>query len=515
MKFSLALLLAGLIGFVALSWEILWYRVFAFVSKGAPTAFGLMLGAYLLGIAIGSAKVRSICKDDQENVGVKGKAGVSLAIFVALAGFASYLVAPALARLATVLHWTTALPLVALAAGLLGATLPLLCHFSVAADDKAAARISYVYLANILGSACGSLATGFVLMDAAEFPVIANLLFLASLSVALLIGLKSSLSKALVLGLFFAAVVLAYGLREPLHSGLYERLLFKKEYQKQRFKTLLENRQGVIAITDDDVVYGGGVYDGAVSTDLMTDINWVIRPYFLCALKRQPKSALVVGMSMGAWTQIVANLPGMESVTVVEINPGYLDLIKNYPAVASILDDPRIQIVIDDGRRWISKHPEKKFDLIVQNTTWHWRSHVTNLLSREYLALCKDRLNDDGLLMFNTTFSEDAMRTACAVFDQGLRVYNNMLMAKTPLAFSKEDWRLDLMNMRINGKKLFNLGRPQDRNRLEEVLSLVDTLNSGAKNEVLESRGHLLQRLGSEPIITDDNMLSEFRSLAW
>src|SRR5207253_1494903 len=58
-----------------------------------------------------------------------------------------------------------ALPVIALAAGLLGATFPLICHMSVPPDGRAGARLSRLYLSNIIGSSSGSLLVGFVLMD--------------------------------------------------------------------------------------------------------------------------------------------------------------------------------------------------------------------------------------------------------------------------------------------------------------------------------------------------------------
>ena len=62
-------------------------------------------------------------------------------------------------------HYTWTLPLVAVAAGLLGATFPLICHISVGADSEAGAGLSYLYLSNIIGSAAGSWIVGFILMD--------------------------------------------------------------------------------------------------------------------------------------------------------------------------------------------------------------------------------------------------------------------------------------------------------------------------------------------------------------
>ena len=49
-----AALLAGLSGFVALSHEILWFRVYAFLTWSRASTFGLLLGAYLAGLAGGA-----------------------------------------------------------------------------------------------------------------------------------------------------------------------------------------------------------------------------------------------------------------------------------------------------------------------------------------------------------------------------------------------------------------------------------------------------------------------------
>ena len=43
-------LLALLAGFIALSWEIVWYRAYAVALMGRPQAFAVVLGGYLIGL---------------------------------------------------------------------------------------------------------------------------------------------------------------------------------------------------------------------------------------------------------------------------------------------------------------------------------------------------------------------------------------------------------------------------------------------------------------------------------
>ncbi len=38
--------------------------------------------------------------------------------------------------------------------------------------------------------------------------------------------------------------------------------------------------------------------------------------------------------------------------------------------VSSLLRNPKVQIYIDDGRRWLLAHPEAGYDLVLMNTSF-------------------------------------------------------------------------------------------------------------------------------------------------
>src|ERR1700689_5035701 len=95
--FPIALLAAAAAGFIALSYEIVWYRVVSFLTWSAPASFGLLLGFYLFGLAMGSIGSRFFCKDAS-----KGKLSSlrPLAVFVLLANAIGYFVVPSITRAA-------------------------------------------------------------------------------------------------------------------------------------------------------------------------------------------------------------------------------------------------------------------------------------------------------------------------------------------------------------------------------------------------------------------------------
>jgi spermidine synthase len=119
--------------------------------------------------------------------------------------------------------------------------------------------------------------------------------------------------------------------------------------------------------------------------------------------------------------------PQLDELVVVEINPGYLKLIPLYPVVSGLLANPRVKIVIDDGRRWLRNHRGQGFDVVIMNTTFHWRSFASNVLSVEFLRLAGSVLNTGGIVMFNATGSSEVHRTAALAFPNAMRFANLMV----------------------------------------------------------------------------------------
>ena len=521
MTFRAALLVVALCGFVSLSFEILWFRVFSFATGGMPWTFGRVLGAFLIGLAQGSLVSRRFVRAPREADAARPLLVVAGA--VAASTLAAYLVVPGLGWLAQYALWQAGFLLVVGAAFLLGLVLPIVSHLGIAPSEAVGARLSYLYLANIVGSAAGSLLTGFVLADRWSTAAISRALVLAGLATATLVALHArraagdawSRRRTLALALApaaLAAVVLAG--EGPLFARLYERLLYKRDAASHpSFAELVETRAGVIPVTPDGRVYGGGAYDGITTVDLARDENLLVRAYALGALHPRPARVLKVGLGTGAWARALLQLPGVDSLTAIEINPGYLPIIARHADVRPVLHDPRARIVVDDGRRWLARHPHETFDAIVMNATFHNRAHTTNLLSREFLQLARAHLRPGGVLLFNTTWSPDAMRTAMTTFPYGLRLVNVVAVSDAPIAFDGARWEAIVRGLRHDdGRPVFAPGDARTAARLDTLLALPASLDAPPRGYGLERRASLLRRTAGAAIVTDDNMRVEWRA---
>jgi len=397
--------------------------------------------------------------------------------------------------------------------GGLGATLPLITHIGIRADQRAAERLSWVYLANIVGSTAGSLLTGFILMDHFGLSTItAQLATLGTLlSAALLLAGAGSVGRGVLLALCLVTCGGYWAGKGIAYDGIYERLQLKEKYRSyHEFADIVETRSGVVTVTRSGVVFGGGIYDGQLSTDLVDDRNGIVRPYILSAFQPRPARVLVIGLATGAWAQVLVNHPEVKSVKAIEINPGYLEVIRRTPIVASLLENQKFDVEINDGRRWLAANPEEKFDLIVMNTTFHYRGYASNLLSAEFLEEIAAHLNKGGLAIYNTTSSPEAQRTGASSFPHALRFLNNMIVSNDPLVANEDNLRRVLSAYEIDGSRVFDLNNPAEKSRLDEIVALLEHFTTPPELKGFERREDILERTEGVRTISDDNMGTEW-----
>lgn len=506
LPFPLAAVLAGLAGFLSLCYEIVWYRVYSFATAGPAQCFAFVLGAFLAGIAFGSLLSRRLCSLAAPQSLVR-----PIAVLVLLANLLGFAVVPLVALILRHASYLWTLPLVAVTAGLLGATFPLICHISVEPDVRAGAGLSYLYLANIIGSAAGSWLVGFVLMDYLPLRWISVLLALLGVAVAMaLLGAARQTAAVIACAGLGALVVLS---SSPLFATVYRQMEYKREWRDPgaRLTDVVETRSGVVTVDADGAIFGGGAFDGWMTTDVH-ETDLLIRPLALSFLHPAPKDVLEVGMSGGAWSEIIANHPQVEHLVVIEINPGYVEVVRRYPMVAPLLHNPKVELVIDDGRRWMFRHRVRKFDVIVMDTIYYWRAHATNLLSVEFLDLARQLLKPGGIIYYNTTFSPVAQHTGAVHFPYAFRLGPFMAVSDSPIPISPSRWRNTLVNYRLEGKPILDLWLSDDRELLNHILAKADTLPGNTYvSEGMETRKNILRRTQGNPIITDDNMVTEWR----
>lgn len=487
------------IGFLSLSAEILWVRLLGFAYGGIPQAFSLVLASYLVGIAVGAMVGKRFCAGQQDLYVV--------AVPVLAASGVWDMLVPVVAPLVIRPSDNLFLPIVALlvvtTAGLKSVMFPIAHHLGSSQTGSMIGRsVSRIYFGNIIGSTLGPLVTSYFLLDVFGLTRCFQLIGMLCLCMATACVFKAK-TRMFATAYVVASMAVAVAVISP-HPQV-EAMHRLADNHGSTIIRMIENKNGVVHIVSDpdggDIVFGGNIYDGRATVDVERNQNHLERAYILALLHPRPKSVLIIGLSTGAWSRAIQGFPNVERIDIVEINPAYLDLIRKYPSLAPLLSDPRVRIYIDDGRRWLKRNPDAFYDMIVQNTTYHWRSNITNLLSRQYLEEVKGHLAPSGLFAFNTTSSFDVFRTCEEVFDFTYRYFNFAYASNTPLTIKPKEAERRMEMVLLPGGGHFPEKSPSENS----VLNLLRTARLEPVSVTLQPAR------GWAAVITDDNMLTEFR----
>lgn len=490
MRFA-ACFLAFMTGFLSLSQEVLWVRLFGFVNHSIPQAFAFVLLFYLVGIAIGARIGKEICLSSNNLWRVSGVILIVASLFD--------LICPWLYAESFYTLWqlTVGATLILLTALFKAIIFPIAHQLGTPSDSHIGRAVSRVYVSNILGATLGPIVTSIVLLQFFStqqcYMIIAIMTFL--------VGVYCVGKHKRVLGFSTALVISMSSFIAMQEPSL---LMVKAATPLGKIKNIIETKQGIVTLYQgaqaDDTVFGGNVYDGRVNLDPIRNSNHIDRILILSALQEKPERVLMVGLSIGTWLKLITSFPSIKDIDVIEINPGYIQAMKEYPLQQSALFDPRVHIHIDDGRRWLRIHSTKQYDLIVMNTTYHWRAYSSSLLSQEFLTLIKQHMREHAVLAFNATGSLDALKTAAHIFPHAY-LYKNFVIA------ADFDWReklhrpeavKHLSQLYLDKKLLFPFGSEE---KIKQFLSRpIQTLQ--------QAEGQSGRRL---EMITDDNLLTEYK----
>lgn len=483
---------AFLVGASSLIQEILWVRLAGFAAAGLPSVFGIVLGLYLIGIAAGAYFGRRLCGSDTVVVRRNGFLVLCVsALFDVLAPFFFL-------RLIEVLPIVVALmPLVLISAGLKSVLFPIAHHLgSNDALRWKGGSFSKVYFANVVGCTLGPLVVTLWAMDVLPM----EQLFLSTgvltiLASTWLCGVRRVIPVA-------AATILGCFVLVPLLPPLMWDVATVTGGVRPSW--LVERKEGVVHTVNDpagDIVFGGNVYDGRLNVDLHRNSNKIDRVYGVMAAAGNPRRILVVGMSGGSWARVISSFPSVKKIDVVEINPGYLELVRRYPEVSSILDDPRVSIYIADGRRWLRANPQFEYDAIVVNSTFHWRSGATMLLSREFFEIIDAHLAPHGVALVNATGSPEVLKTAADVFEYSFLYGNSVLMSHGDFEPSLRNGDELIFGTSFSSVPAFDREKISDR----AAVSRVTSMRLIGLAEVEAAAGRLAE------VNTDAAMLTEYR----
>jgi spermidine synthase len=117
------------------------------------------------------------------------------------------------------------------------------------------------------------------------------------------------------------------------------------------------------------------------------------------AYKLNAKKALIIGGGDGGTARELLKYKNLD-ITMIEIDKVVIEAAKlHLPSTAISYQNPRLNLIIDDGAKFIKNYSGEKFDIIIVDSTDFNRAIV--LFTKEFYTNIFNNLKEDGVLVFN------------------------------------------------------------------------------------------------------------------
>jgi spermidine synthase len=410
-------------GAAAMVFEIAWARALSLVIGSSTYAFTAVLVVVLIGIAAGSAVYAWRWGGRPAGPAALGVVELGVGLFAALAllGFERLpdLVLAGL-RWSAAPGWVALLQILVSALALLPATVCIGASFPCALAATAVGgagvgrQVGRLYAANTVGAVAGVILGGLVLIPgwgvhaALKTAIVASLLVAAALLAASGRGARRLIPAAVSLAAAAAVALAPAWDTRVMSSGP---AIYAKRYlslgrpgglrQIAAEGTVLfyrDGRSGTVAVTrqgPDTLLRINGKIDAGSVTDMPTQLMVAHLPLLA---HPSPGAVFILGLGSGATAAAAARHP-VERVDVLEIEPAVVEASRFFAGEqGGALDDPRVRIVIGDGRSFL-RSAGARYDVIISEPSNPWVQGMAGLFSAEFFALARQRLLPGGVML--------------------------------------------------------------------------------------------------------------------
>lgn len=538
----------GLAGFAALVYEVAWTRLLALMLGSGTHTFSVMLIAFLAGIAAGARIGGPFADRILASGGLRLVLHAFAWVEICIAGLAYctmylYQQLPfwyvqlfdlfgAGNRLESI--WWVSLLLagivMTLPAVLMGAHFPLAVRAVAGRGARMDQHVGVIYGINALGGALGAFIAGFVLLphlgiQGTVFVAVAGG-FLAAGILFAKSAARSHRPRALFVPLALAGLtVLFFAQRPPwqpllMTAGLYHYAALIEDHSREGIRAksvdpyeLLYYEEGLSSVVTVAENKGSGhrwlaingKVDASTAEDMPTQVLLSLLPM---QFVNEPQDVLIIGLASGVTAGSASLLPEIGKLQIVELEPAIGRAARYFDSWNhSVLSDPRVELVFNDGRNHLLLAAPETFDIIISEPSNPWISGVANLFTREFLEIGKSRLktggawsqwvpiygmDSDDLLSILKTFSEVYPH----VLVYASIAYNDLILigSDAPLSLSGNPQGRLLANPLL----VSELHRANIRSDIE-LLSLF----------LMDSK-RIMEMSGEARTNTDDNMYIEF-----
>jgi spermidine synthase len=420
-------------GAAALSLQIAWIRALTQIIGSSVYAFSLTTASYLIGLALGSLIAALVA----ERLARHGSTLATAAILETGVGFSVIAGIPLLARLPElfltgyrlgihesfprlqIFAFFLASAVLVVPTALLGAVLPLLTSLAPRAKGMTGQGIGRALAANSVGTVVGTLLSGLLLLSVLGAEGLLRAAAVASVGAGGLLWIARSRSRpgirkpiVILTGLIaFLALSVTIPHWDPalMTSGPFiNAARFVDVPAGEQLRTWIRNRsrilyhqEGVEAtvsvrdVSNERLLVINGKTDGSRHGDRKTQLALAHLPLLS---HPDPQRVLLVGLGTGMSAAAAAAHGDIDHLEIIELSREVIEASHFFAREnENVLQDPRVRLTSADARNFLLT-ARQPFDVILSEPSNPWISGVSNLFTREYFELARQRLAPGGIV---------------------------------------------------------------------------------------------------------------------
>lgn len=439
----MVLVASAVVGFAFMVMELVWYRMLGPILGGSTFTFGLILVIALLGIGIGGIAYTLRPNRVATLNGFALTCAIEALFMVipyALGDRLAYLALmlrplSVLGFTAQVLSWFLVAGIVLLPASIVaGYQFPMLISLLGRGRAGVARHTGLAYAANTVGAIVGSLAGGFGLMPLLTAPgvwklVVAVLAMLAIVAVLFggrrfgVLRLAPVGAASLALALLFSEGPTAVWRHSGIGAGRAEapdaghNALQSWAYLNRRSTVWeAEGLESSVALQSRTAL--AFVVNGKVDGNSRGDAGTQSMGGMIGALLHPaPRTAMVIGLGTGSTAGWLGELPEMERVDVVEIEPAIVEVARQCaPVNNDVMNNPKVRTILADAREVLITTPNR-YDIIFSEPSNPYRAGIASLFTSDFYEAAQHRLAPGGIFaqwLQSYEIDVDTLRTVVA-----------------------------------------------------------------------------------------------------
>ena len=401
-------------GMAALTLENVWIRFFDMIYGNSLVSFSLVVASFLLGLGIGSFAAKFIMRSVKNKVMLFS----TIELMIGFSSLILLLIFPRIENtylklfnevdsyaLFNALLGGTAILFLSIPTILMGMTLPVLSTV-YSKGEAIGSNIGRLYSFNSFGSILGSFLSGFVFfyfIGLNNTAIMASLMYIViafifiyrygkSNSKNFLAIFSTSLTITLLLFDFYYQPDYLYN-GAYFHGTAYEQassyfeakedyeILFTKQSPYSFVSVISKKRMIHIKING-----RSEATTNAVTQNMLGNLPLLFHD--------SPQEVAIVGHGGGYSLNTVVMYPSVKSIDDIEIDKVIIEANGFIEDNGNALSDPRVNVIIADGRNYLFTNP-KKYDVIISQPSHIWAS--SSLFTQEFFEIAKSKLNVGGI----------------------------------------------------------------------------------------------------------------------